>query len=79
MRLVKTNSSKWVHEGSSEYASFAWQTGYGAFSVSRSNVPAVEAYIAKQEEHHRTMTFQEEFVAFLKRHGISYDERYIWE
>ncbi len=79
MRLLKTNSSKWVHEGSSEYASFAWQTGYGAFSVSRSNVPAVEAYIAKQEEHHRTMTFQEEFVAFLKRHGISYDERYIWE
>jgi REP element-mobilizing transposase RayT len=79
MRLVKTNSSKWVHERSGEFASFGWQTGYGAFSVSKSNVPSVEAYIAKQEEHHRTMTFQEEFIAFLKRHGIAYDERYIWE
>jgi putative transposase len=79
MRLVKTNSSKWVHERFPDHASFAWQSGYGAFSVSKSNVPSVDAYIARQEEHHRTMTFQEEFLAFLRRHGIDYDERYIWE
>lgn len=79
MRLVKTNSSKWIHETFPRLSAFAWQHGYGAFSVSQSNVGAVEAYIDKQEEHHRTMTFQEEFVAFLKRHGISYDPKYIWE
>jgi REP element-mobilizing transposase RayT len=79
MRLVKANSSKWVHERWPERRMFAWQSGYGAFSVSRSNQEAVLAYIASQEEHHRTMTFQEEFVAFLKRHGIDYDERYVWQ
>jgi putative transposase len=79
MRLIKTNSSKWVHEQWPARAAFAWQTGYGAFSVSKSNVEAVSAYIAHQEEHHKTMTFQEEFIAFLTRHGIEYDERYIWQ
>jgi putative transposase len=79
MRLVKTNSSKWIHEQWREHAAFAWQNGYGAFSVSRSNQDAVLAYIAGQEEHHRTVTFQEEFVAFLKRHGITFDERYVWQ
>jgi hypothetical protein len=58
---------------------FAWQTGYGAFSVSQSGAGDVKKYIAGQEERHRTTTFQEEFVAFLQRHGISYDERYIWQ
>ena len=79
MRVVKTNSSKWVHEQWPRLRGFAWQTGYGAFSVSRSHADDVERYIARQEEHHRTMTFQEEYVAFLKRHGIAYDERYVWE
>jgi putative transposase len=79
MRLVKTNSSKWLHESGSEHLNFAWQDGYGAFSVSRSNVDAVIAYIANQEEHHRRMTYQQELLAFLKKHGIDYDERYIWE
>ena len=79
MRLVKANSSKWVHETYPDQGAFSWQTGYGAFSVSRSNRVAVEAYIAKQEEHHRAVTFQEEFVTFLKKHGIEYDERYIWQ
>jgi putative transposase len=79
MRVVKTNSSKWLHEEWPAHGEFAWQNGYGAFSVSRSNVEAVSAYIAKQEEHHRRMTFQEELLALLKKHGIDYDERYIWE
>jgi REP element-mobilizing transposase RayT len=74
LRLVKTNSSRWVHDTWPELRHFAWQTGYGAFSVSRSNLETVEAYIANQEEHHRKLTFQEEFVALLKRHGIDYDE-----
>ena len=77
MRVLKTNSSRWIHE-TFPNSSFAWQTGYAAFSVSQSSVPAVRQYIERQEEHHRRITFQEEFVAFLKRHGIAYDERYIW-
>jgi len=76
-RLVKANSSKWVHEKWN--TRFAWQTGYGAFSVSESNVSVVSQYIAEQEEHHKKHTFQEEYVAFLRKNSIPYDERYIWE
>ena len=76
--LIKCNSSLWVHD-TWRRAAFAWQAGYGAFSVSHSNVPAVVKYIRNQDVHHRKMTFQEEFITFLKRHGIAYDERYIWE
>jgi len=64
-RVVKTNSSRWAHE--KWHAQFAWQTGYGAFSVSESNVPEVSRYIAKQPEHHRKRSFQQEFVAFSRR------------
>ena len=76
-RLIKANSSKWVHE--KWKARFAWQTGYGAFSVSESNVSVILQYIAAQEEHHKKHTFQEEYVAFLRKNNIPYDERYIWE
>jgi putative transposase len=76
-RVVKTNSSRRIH--SKGRSQFAWQAGYGAFSVSESNVPAVTKYIASQEEHHRKRSFQEEFVAFLKKNNVAYDERYIWE
>jgi len=79
MRIVKANSSKWVHERWPSLSDFAWQAGYGAFSVSESNSQRVKQYIADQEAHHRTVTFQQEFVAFLKRHHITYDERYIWD
>jgi len=79
VRVVKTNSSRWIHETWPQRRAFAWQTGYGAFSVSRSNREVVEQYIANQEEHHRRMTFQEELITFLKRHGLEYDERYLWE
>ena len=57
---------------------FAWQDGYGAFTVSKSNLPEVAAYIQNQREHHRTRTFQEEYVDFLQRGGVEYDERYLW-
>jgi len=75
-RVVKTNSSRWVREKWN--TPFAWQTGYGAFSIGESNVPAVSRYIAMQKEHHETATFQEEYVAFLEKNKIDYDERYIW-
>lgn len=57
---------------------FRWQDGYGAFTVSYSNIEQVRRYITNQEQHHRRMTFQEEFVQFLERHGIEYDPRYVW-
>jgi REP-associated tyrosine transposase len=76
-RVVKSNSSRWAREKWNNC--FAWQTGYGAFSVSESNVPAVSRYIAGQEEHHKKRNFQEEYVAFLTKNKIAYDERYIWD
>jgi putative transposase len=77
VRVVKANSSKWVRaKWSSE---FAWQAGYGVFSVSESNVAAVRKYIAGQEEHHKKHSFQEEYLAFLKKNHVEYDERYIWD
>jgi putative transposase len=78
VRKWKTLSSKWVHETFVTEADFAWQEGYGAFSVSRSNVPKVAAYIEGQAEHHKKMTFEEEFIQLLERHGIEYDPRYVW-
>lgn len=76
-RVVKTNSSRWMRE--KYLGAFAWQTGYGVFSVSESNVQAVTKYIAKQQEHHKKQSFQEELVAFLKKNRIEYDERHIWD
>ena len=58
---------------------FHWQSGYGAFSVSQSNLDEVRQYVENQEEHHRKMTFQEELRAFYRRHGIEFDERYVWD
>lgn len=79
VRVVKANSSKWIHETFPMCANFAWQAGYGAFSVSRSNVEVVRTYLARQPEHHRVRTFQEEFVEFLERHEIEYNAAYLWE
>jgi REP element-mobilizing transposase RayT len=77
LRLVKTNSSRWVHR-ERRLAGFDRQAGYGAFSVSHSVAPDVVRYIREQEKHHRRVTFQEEFIAFLEKNDIAYDERYIW-
>jgi len=78
VRTLKSNSSAWVHE-TWPGRLFQWQNGYGAFSVSESNQDAVVRYIGNQEEHHRKRTFQEEFLELLKRHGIEYDPRYVWD
>ncbi|MBX3423675.1 MAG: IS200/IS605 family transposase [Pirellulaceae bacterium] len=79
VRDIKSNSSGWIHQTFPELKSFAWQAGYAAFTVSYSSTDSVKSYIAHQAEHHRQRTFQEEFVEFLRRHGIDYDERYLWE
>ncbi len=80
LRIVKANSSKWVNERSKHGGGrFAWQTGYGAFTVSPSQLPGLNEYVEHQEEHHRSRSFQEEYVAILKKHGVEYDERYIFE
>jgi putative transposase len=76
VRVIKSGSSKWMHEKG--HRDFAWQAGYAAFSVSQSNVESVRSYIAQQAQHHRRMPFREEYLLFLQRHGIAYDERYMW-
>lgn len=78
IQLIKGASSKWVHDTFPPLATFAWQEGYGAFSVAVSGVDDTIAYIDTQEEHHRTRTFEDEFITFLKRHGIEYDARYVF-
>lgn len=78
LRLVKTNSSRWVHETWASQRFFGWQTGYAAFSVSPSNVPAVARYIDAQEAHHRKRTFEEEFVELLVKHGVDYDPNFVF-
>lgn len=69
----------WVHETFPEHKGFQWQEGYGAFSVGISQAPPTVTFIDSQSEHHRKQTFQDEFLTFLKKHGIEYDPRYIWE
>jgi REP element-mobilizing transposase RayT len=78
MRLVKTNSSKWIHE-EKRRTRFGWQSGYAAFTVSESGVRTVRAYIEQQEEHHRKKTFAEEYIEFLEKNHIPYDPRYVFE
>ncbi|MEA3496819.1 MAG: IS200/IS605 family transposase [Bacteroidota bacterium] len=76
---VKKESSKWVKQNDIKSSKFAWQNGYGAFSVSSSNVEVVKNYIHKQKEHHRKMTYKEEVEKFLKEYDlINYDEKYFW-
>lgn len=79
VKLIKGGSSLWMKSEFEGKRGFAWQDGYGAFTVSASNVEEVAEYIRNQREHHRQRTFQEEYIAFLKKHGVSYDERYVFD
>ena len=84
VQVVKQQSSAWIKEQKAELkdpylVKFAWQKGYAAFSVSESILPRVKAYIANQEEHHKRITFQDEYREFLTRHQVAFDERYVWE
>jgi putative transposase len=76
---VKTSSSKWIKRQGREFWNFHWQAGDGAFSVSQSHAPRVKDSIANQKTHHQRRTFQEEYRAMLKKYGIEYDERYVWD
>lgn len=78
-REIKSRSSRWIHETFPDLASFAWQRGYGGFTVSRSVVPEVEEYIRAQQKHHQDMTFEREFETMLIRHGVPFDPRYLFE
>ena len=79
MRKIKSKSSGWIHKTFPELRRFAWQSGYGAFTVSASQKKRVYTYIERQEEHHRNEDFKTEFVRFLKAHEVEYDDRYIWD
>ena len=78
LRELKASSSRWIHESYPELAQFGWQNGYAAFSIGRTEIEAVTRYLRNQEEHHRTVTFQEELLDLLRRYGVEYDERYLW-
>ena len=79
LRNVKASSSKWINERSDVAQRFEWQSGYAAFSVSESQVDAVRNYIINQKEHHAKNSFEDEFLALLKRHNISFDLKYVFE
>tara|TARA_R110002096_G_scaffold105923_1_gene233038 strand:- start:6424 stop:6879 length:456 start_codon:yes stop_codon:yes gene_type:complete len=79
VKETKRVSSLWLKDRGDEWSQFHWQSGYGVFSVSESNVPRVKQYVANQAEQHRNQSFQDEFRAFLEKHGVEYDERYVWD
>ena len=76
---IKGSSSKWINEGGMCPARFAWQAGYGWFSVSPRGVEAAQAYVANQKTHHQGESFQDEFRKFLSQYKVEYDERYVWD
>jgi REP element-mobilizing transposase RayT len=79
LRTIKANSSKWVHETKPNLADFAWQDGYAAFTVSKSQVDGVQQYIADQKHHHAERDFKAELLALLAKHQVEYDDRYLWD
>ena len=76
---VKSHSSKWIKTIDKTLKNFYWQGGYGAFSVSPSQLDTVKTYIGNQKEHHKKITFQDEYRAILKKYNVEYDERYVWD
>lgn len=79
VKEVKRGSSLWLKTKSQDLKDFAWQNGYGIFSIGFSQIEVVRDYIAGQEEHHRTVSFQDEFRQLLRRYEIEFDERYVWD
>ena len=76
---IKTGSSKWMKSQDPHFANFAWQNGYGAFSIGQSQLNDLKRYVANQREHHQRMTFQDEFRQLLTKYGVEFDERYVWD
>ena len=79
VRVLKSNSARWLHQKSECYKSFAWQTGYGAFTVSEPRLNVLVSYIANQQKHHSKISFRDKFLEFLNENRIKYDERYLWD
>lgn len=79
VKVAKKQTSKWMKTQGEEFADFFWQSGFGAFSVSCSNVPVVRKYIADQRRHHQKLSFKEELIYLLEKHDVRYDERYLWD
>jgi REP element-mobilizing transposase RayT len=79
MEELKSHSSKWIKAKGDAYQNFYWQDGYGAFSVNPSEVDVVISYIANQKKHHGGRTYQDEYRAILRKYGVEYDERYVWD
>jgi REP element-mobilizing transposase RayT len=79
IRIIKSYSSKWMKTKGSKYHKFYWQSGYGAFSINPDQIDVVRNYIAKQDEHHKTRSFKDEYRLFLKKYNFDYDERYLWD
>lgn len=79
VKETKRVSTRWLQEQDLTLTDFHWQSGYGVFSVSQSNVNAVMSYIRSQEEHHRKVSFQDEYRAFLRKHAVDFDEKYVWD
>ena len=77
LRDLKANASGWMHDVFPDLKDFSWQRGYGAFTVSQSNVEKAQDYISRQKEHHKNKSFRDEFIEFLEANGIEYDERYL--
>lgn len=78
VQYLKGDSSRWIHGEFAKFRGFEWQDGYGAFTVSKSQIPGLIEYIENQREHHRKKTFQEEYLELMLKHGVDYDERYLW-
>ncbi len=78
MEEIKKRSSKWIKTKGRKYSNFYWQDGYGIFSVNPAEINVVVNYIKNQEDHHKRLSFQDEFRAFLKKYSVEYDERYVW-
>ena len=79
VKELKRVSNLWIQGRFPQIENFAWQAGYGNFSVSASNLESVRTYIEKQEEHHARISFQDEFRYFLENHGVAFDEKYVWD
>lgn len=79
VKEIKRGSTLWIKDADSSLADFAWQNGYGVFSIGASQIATVRNYIANQEEHHRKVSFQDEFRTLLARYDVEFDERYVWD
>jgi REP element-mobilizing transposase RayT len=78
MMAVKKDSSKWIKTKAAYFTGFQWQEGYGAFTIGESQVDDLKVYISRQKEHHRSISFEEEYLTFLRKYNVPYDERYLW-